>query len=281
MHVKQVAFLFILLSIISCKESTINGEFLNKTMARWNFGSQLSWINPHYIDSEKISEPKGVYSAVFEVEFIGADFNKYYDCINYITPKESFDGELYIIPNPKRLKCKDLDMDNSYVALKKIRNFGFEMQDSSLLLKVDEHRFKYKFLNYKMNKKNEILSNSIASSLVEGIQIASEVKYETNHNILKNGEICFDISDDCTVTMEENCQSCEGGYYEVVASACQSKRRKVCGINNCGKKNQIACFRGYLASGIDPENYCVQDSPVGFCNKGLRVVCINSVLMCE
>jgi hypothetical protein len=52
-------------------------------------------------------------------------------------------------------------------------------------------------------------------------------------------------------------------------------------MDKCGRAGFPACIRGYVASKLDPNAFCINDSPVGFCQKGLRVVCLNNQLMCE
>jgi hypothetical protein len=279
MHAKSLILLFFL--FISCKHAVTNGEFFEKTSSRWNYGSKISWINEHYKSVEKIATPKGTYQSIFEIEFIDANFNESYDCIQFYVPKDESDGELIIVPNPKHENCNKLITNSGYARIPDIRNFGYEINKGILKLKVDEFRFYYKFLNFDKSSTLKLLSSSIPSKLVAGVLIASKVSYSKSKNILQDGSSCFKIDDECNEIQKNECSQCTGGYYEVISSKCGTKRNRVCGVNRCGEKNKTACLRGYLASGIDPENYCIADSPLGFCNPGFKVVCINNVLMCE
>lgn len=280
MYVKFIVFIFIL-TFSSCKTSPVANKFFEKTNLRWNYGVSLSWENMHYKNSEKVEEPKGTYQAVFSVKFLDKNFNYSYDCINYLIPTNEVQGELSIIANPDNVHCSKLIAETPYAKIEKIRNFGYEMKGSSLLVKVDEYRFEYNFLNFSKKFAPKLLSSSVKPSIVNGIQMASSIYYTKPLKTLNSGDICFDIDEKCDETISNKCSQCSGGHYEVVASSCATKRRKICGVDDCGKKNKPACFRGYLFSNLKPENYCISGSPVGFCERGLKVVCINSVLMCE
>ena len=279
MYVKSLILFFLL--IISCKQAVTTGEFFEKTSSRWIYTSNISWVNGHYQGSEKILSPKGTYQSIFEVEFIDANFNKSYDCIQFYIPKNESDGELTIVRNPEHENCSRLIGNTGYAQIKDIRNFGFELNEDILKLKVDEYRFEYKLLNLIKESSPKLLESSIIDSSVSGVLIASKVSYSKSKPLLEDGSICFDIDDECNEILKNRCSDCNGGFFEVVASKCGIKRKRICGINKCGQKNQPACFRGYLASGINPANYCISDSPVSFCNKGLNVVCVNDILMCE
>jgi hypothetical protein len=279
MYVKSLILCFIFL--LSCKQVVTTDEFYKKTSSRWNFATKISWENSHYKGLEKILSPKGTYQSIFEIEFVDKNFNKSYDCIQFYIPKKDFDGELSIVPNPKHEDCSKLITSQSYAKIKEIKNFGFEIDSDVLKLKVDEFRFEYKLLNFLKQIKPTLLDSSIIPSTLDGILIASNISYSKQNPLIKDGSICYDIDDECNELLTNKCSDCKGGFFEVIASKCGVKRKRVCGVNKCGEKNQYACFRGYLASGIDPKNYCIADSPVGFCNENLKVVCINNVLMCE
>lgn len=275
MHVKIIGIILLFSSHLFA------ADFYELTNLRWSAGVKLSFINKHYNNIEKITEPKGTTQAIFEVEFLDAQFNKAHDCLIYSIPAGDDFGHLKIIANPLNQKCEDIILEKAYAELKTIRNFTFEMKEEVLRIKVDTKDFIYTFLNFRQNKENKILSHSIPKTLIVGLEVASSIDYHLTEKVLADGELCFDIDDDCKILKENQCDQCQGGSYSVLGSKCEKQKKKFCGVDRCGEKNQPACSRGTLASGISMTNYCINGSPLGFCNKGLNVVCINNTLICE
>lgn len=277
MFKKPIVLLSLLSFLISCQEDRVSNDFYKKSYNRWSAGTKVSWINPHFENQEKITEPENTTQALLEVEFLDKTFSKVSDCLYFSIPKKSEGGVLFFVANPERKPCSELILGDRFSEIKRIINFGFEVHEEELLLKIDEKRFTYKLLNYLKKKDFKTLSTSEEKVSL----ITSDIDYNIKKKILNNGDTCFEVDDECNIIKENECDSCVGGHYQIINNKCRSLQTKVCGINNCGLKNQVACLRGYTSSGIKPENYCVNSSPLGFCDEGLNIVCENGILICE
>lgn len=286
MYVYKIIFL-ILLVCTSCNSKDVDPRFYSETSKRWMAAREVSWASEHYRQNMAILTPKGTWQAILRVNFLDQNLNEVSDCVFYRVPSENEEGKLKVVANPEIKSCQGLLAEEGYVEFEDIINFGYEYNDSlkskeNLILKIDTHDFKYDFLNLKKKiKKHELLNSSASQTKIKGAVISSEINYKKEEVILKEGTICFDVQNDCKVIKKDECHLCEKGYYQTVSSACPRLFRKVCGKDRCGTKNNPACLRGYMASGLDPKAYCIQGSPVGICQKGLRVVCINNTLFCE
>lgn len=287
MYVRSITIFILMTLLFSCKEKSVDLNFYKETNRRWLAATGISWSSPYYKQDTKILKPKGTWQAILEVSFIDKDFNQARDCVLYRVPSNEKEGELKIIPNRDARPCKELVGDDEYISLQGIINFGFEFNHSTeskenLTLKIDTHRLKYNFLNLDLKKYDEsILSSSAKVTKFKGALITSDISYSLEKEYHKDGKVCFDVNDECKIIIEDSCDLCETSSFKTVSSACPTKYRRVCGRDICGTKGQAACLRGYLASGLDPSSYCINDSPVGICQKGLRVICENGTLICE
>lgn len=281
------SLILLIFLLVGCNEEVKQSKFYVETSKRWIAATSVSWISEHYEADQKILKPKGTWQAIMKVSFIDQSLNEVNDCLFYYVPKDGDDGILKVIPNRSNVFCKDLVGEQEYASIKGIINFGYEYDPSltskeNLVLKVDTQRFIYNFMNMTENKySNEKLSSSVKLQKSNIATISSRVNYKVSYNKLRAGEVCFDIDDECKQMIPNKCSRCEYGSFQVVASKCKNKFRRICGIDRCGTKNQPACIRGYTASGVSPENYCINGSPAGICQKGLKVVCVNKTLICE
>jgi len=147
---------------------------------------------------------------------------------------------------------------------KEVYNFSFNLKKNVLILNIDQHKEKIKMLNFY----NQDIS--LLSFLKDpGVQIPDYT-------------ICSDVSNHCASKTINNCDSCSAGVsYQVVASNCSfGSLRRYCGKKICGKKDAPACYRGRAASGYTGP-FCISDSPIAFCEKPLRVICLNDELYCR
>lgn len=279
--------LLILILFVGCSPKGEESSFYLETNARWMAGTKIKWASEHYQEDTRILKPQGSWQPILEIEFLDRSFNKVSDCLFYRVPNDERRGELKIVANRSYVNCIDLIGEEGYTSLDGIINFGYETSKdlrakSHLVLKVDTERLKYQFLNYEnLHQEYKLLDSSVDKSFLTGIQITSEVDYKIHRSELKIGDICLDIDDDCNEKVKDQCDRCPYGNYHVIASKCKNKFRRYCGMDKCGRAGFPACIRGYVASKLDPNAFCINDSPVGFCQKGLRVVCLNNQLICE
>lgn len=281
------SLILLLFFFIGCNQEVKQSKFYVETSQRWMAATQISWISEYYKADEKILKPKGTWQPIMQINFIDQNFNEVNDCLFYYVPKEGDGGELKVIANRSNIECSELIGEEEYASIKGIINFGYEYDFSitrkeNLILKVDTQRFVYNFLNMTQNQyAKEKLSSSMKLQKNIAATITSRVNYKVSFNGLKDGEICFDVADDCTELVSNKCNRCKYYSYQVIASKCKSKFRRICGMDQCGTKDQPACLRGYIAAGISSGNYCINGSPLGICQLGLKVVCVNGTLICE
>ena len=105
-------------------------------------------------------------------------------------------------------------------------------------------------------------------------------KLEDSNFETKKITYCQKFNEKCEEIINWNCDSCAGGWFEVIDSGCQTKTSKVCGVNRCGEKNWPACLRGWQYTETQSSYYCETGSKVGFCQDNLDVVCDNGLLVC-
>lgn len=273
--------------LFSCQNKGVESDFYFETSRRWIAATKVSWISKHFQQDIEILEPKGTWQAILEVTFLDQDFNEVSDCLFYQVPGPENEGILKITANRSGAPCENLLGEEEYASLSGIVNFGYlyrpsEDEKYNLILKIDTHKLQYNFFNFGLNKQStELLSSSVLKRKHTGALISSEVNYKVRYPLLKEGETCFNVSNQCDIILKDKCSRCQFGYYKTVSSSCKSLYKKVCGQDKCGTKGNPACLRGYLASGIDPKHYCINDSPVGICQSGLKIVCVNGTLICE
>lgn len=281
------SLIILLFTLLSCQNKGVESDFYYETNRRWIAGTKVSWVSEHYQEDTAIVKPAGTWQVIMKVNFLDQNFNEVSDCVFYQVPSDENEGTLKVIANRSNVPCQNIIGEEEYASIDGIINFGYERKFNlnekiNLVLKIDTHRLKYNFLNYgKDEQQVELLSSSVKKTKNTGILISSDINYKVRYLNHADGKICFDVNHDCSVTIENTCHRCKLGFYKTVSSACKSHYREVCGQDLCGTKGNPACLRGYLASGIESRNYCITDSPVGICQKGLRVVCINGTLLCE
>jgi hypothetical protein len=274
------------LMLIGCNSQDGLDQFELATQKRWVAATKLSWISPHFKQGEAIKEPAGSWQALFQVSFIDQEFHEVSDCVIYKIPTQNEFGILKVVANPANKNCLEFLHEKPYVQKESIVNLGHEYfpnlgSAKNLILKIDQLRFEYEFLNLKSTEKiTDILSHSRSQYKTPHFMITSEISYRANTFVPKVASKCLVLNDDCEVK-EDHCDMCEKGSFPVVATACPKTYERLCGPDACGEKDQPACIRGYMSSGIDPSLYCINDSPVGFCSVGLQVVCMNGMLMCQ
>ncbi len=269
------ACLLILFLFLSCTEVE-KSSFYSETNKRWLAATGVQRINTNYESLDLVNTPKGTTQPLLKIKFLDSNFTKVSDCLFYKIPKNN-DGVLFVVENPTNKECKALIAEKAYASISNIRNFGIDLDHKTVKLNIDTKSIEYNFSNYPRKRKNKLLENSKTNDYL----VASSINYHQKIKIFQNGEICFDIDDDCNITKIDRCDSCKGGFFKTIASKCSSSFRKVCGVDSCGEKHKPACIRGVETSGMNMNAYCINDSPVGFCNKELRVVCENGVLICE
>ncbi|MBT3235569.1 MAG: hypothetical protein HN353_06440 [Bdellovibrionales bacterium] len=97
--------------------------------------------------------------------------------------------------------------------------------------------------------------------------------------VVKPGEICLQINDQCQVVGDVTCDRCQAPSYPVISSKCQTRFGRVCGPNRCGSRGEPACVRGFNYLHQPIESGCSKGSPAGLCQDGLHTFCDGSRLL--
>ncbi len=265
---------FICFLLVSCQEVK-KDFFYAKTNKRWFAAYKVEKINENYESLSDIQEPKGTIQPLLRIHYYQSDFKGISDCLFYRVSTLN-DGAVSIVENPQNLDCNELFLKKPYAVKSSIHNFGIKLEGQSLMLRMDEENIQYDLLNIPKPTIRTVLKSSSDIS----IEFAAPILTKAKTVLLKEGDICKKVEDDCSVTFDR-CSSCEGASYFLVNSKCSQGYSRICGIDRCGEKNEVACIRGVETSGMDMGFYCVNDSPVGFCQEGLRVICLNGTLYCE
>ncbi len=144
--------------------------------------------------------------------------------------------------------------------------------------------------SYTLNKNGE---SSQTLLKVSGLRIQGITKKKTveeNKNIMvgnptddylnKNLIKCHELNESCEIVQHFRCDQCRYGWFETVGGKCTGIKDKFCGRNHCGSKGQPACPRGQNYNQFDFHVNCSNDSTTGFCEKGLKTICDDNVLIC-
>lgn len=203
-------------------------------------------------------------------------FNTLKYCLN-ISLGEGLTGSImYLTKSNENQDCSKTLFDKRLYKTSYFYNYDVSLNHNKLILKYDNKLKKIKLLNLK----NERALKLFESSLTNPVDIAIIDDNDFYPPRIKKGEFCQKVDDKCNDLITPSCNVCEGPHYSVINSNCRKRFSKICGTNNCGEKGQPACIRGFKTVELNL-NYCLTDSPLGFCKEGLRVFCHNSLLICE
>ncbi len=194
-------------------------------------------------------------------------------------------GEFYVQERVKFIfkSCLYLEKKDSFLILKESKTEFRKNCDSTF----DVKKFKTiaEFYNFEVSIHDDIIKFDIDKRTIE-------IKLEKNKyaflkqsvskdlNKLKNGEYCFQVDDQCNIQIPNLCSLCPFASYPIINSNCKKKASMKCGNIQCGHKNAPACITGWAASDYQLD-FCINDSPLGYCKKGLRVFCENNELICR
>ena len=256
-----------MLACVSEKEEDLSLRWLNAT--------EILNKNPHFLEGVVITRPEGTWQSLFILE----KNDKKQDCVFFKIPSQTEKGILKIKGLPVNEKCENLLLDKGDVSIQNISEFSYKKNSKALTFLINNKEYKFHFLNSALQDQPYALFEGDYSDHKSEIRFLG--KEITQREILKQGEFCHRYKDDCSEEIAFQCDRCENGVFtQVINSSCQKGYAKICGDISCGELNAPACIRGFGASGLK-EEYCVQDSPLGFCREGLRVRCVDGALICS
>ena len=146
--------------------------------------------------------------------------------------------------------------------------------------------------NPKREKKHSsrLFERGIPGVFFPGHQYKSPSLWGSQNDNYREGTalLCHDFDKTCKEKMPFQCERCRYGWFEVVGYGCAQGGRKFCGRNRCGQRGQPACLRGFrhIVDSLSLEKkrgpLCRDDSPMAFCQIGLRVICDSRrILVCR
>ena len=245
---------------------------------RWISGVDII-SNEKIKQDELIDEPRGTLIRVFELIFLDKNFLLHKDCVVYKVPRKGETGELSVIALKYRDKCDDRLFDKKIFEIENIYNFSYKLDLNNLFLNIDENKFQFKLKNKILSYDYQLFDTSKNKSEEPGVLISFFDSKESGYK-LKNDDICFDTNDKCEQMMPDLCHLCPDRVIPVISNKCQNKTRKYCSMKNCGIPGGPACIRGLKGSAYLGD-YCIADSPIAYCLKPSRVICVEGELLCR
>jgi hypothetical protein len=270
MHVFKIIFIFLI-----CTNTY--ADFSKFTQERWSSTFDLK-VGSHFTSGIPISEPKGTYQSVIEIQYLDRDFNIQKDCLLYRVPSEKLEGELKVVSVEPGEVCREKIFEPSKIKITNIFNFGFTLKKQTLELLIDTKKISYQLYNV-VNENDYVLYDSGETKTVFPGIFVSFIKKSKGKKLI-NGDNCYDVDDQCREVQKNICHMCPGAISEVVSEKCPGKYRRYCRDHTCGEKGQAACIRGLKATAYSGP-VCIPGSPVGFCQKPFKVFCENGELMCR
>ena len=275
----HAAIIALLAFLISCQDLKPRDSFYQTINDRWSAGVAV-FEGQNLKLNEFVTRPKSINIPLLKVEFLNYEGEKTYDCLFFKAAQDEEPGILKVVENVNNISCEKLASEKEVARIANIFNLKLDLVTNRLKLFVDEKLYEFILLNMGEfpNRKYEA---PIKKTYTPGVLYLSNVKTAgVKKELIKNGEFCYQVDDDCSVIKKNTCNQCENGWHEIIDTKCPSKLSRKCGADKCGQKGESACIRGSATVGLDPNFYCINDSPFGFCQEGLRVMCVNEVLVC-
>lgn len=221
--------------------------------------------NEKILGLENPKLPPGAWLEALTLKAYHNDFKIREYCLMVKASMGMEKGEVKVVAKDnKNQACDDLMLKKAMTQSVRFFNLLVELKENKLSIKADKESFAIEFPNLEAKKRVLVSTPSSVSWKIE--------------DYLNDGELCLKVSDDCSKS-SDNCSKCRNGYYNIKDNKCANGYSKICGEDKCGLKGMPACIRGQIATGV--EDYCINDSPVGFCLNGNRVGCVNGKLICE
>lgn len=275
MYGRKIVFIFTALLCLNVQADITSVE---QIQIRWSsvFNKE---VNKNFLTRDPITAPNGARVVLARVDLLTKNFKKISDCLIYQIPGTNTTGELFFIQSKIDKTCEEQTFAKPYFVQKEIFNLKLEERMTSLRMFIDQQKISFNFYNIINSKINN--DSAEHQFKVPGV-LVSFIDSPNSQKILNEFEVCSEVpSNECSEKTKDLCHLCPGGNsYQVVASDCSKSLRKYCGHKECGVIGSPACLRGRRSSGYKG-TFCITDSPMGFCEKPSRVVCLNNELYCR
>jgi hypothetical protein len=274
-QMKKILSILFLLMVISCQQADWREDVKSQLFKIDNFV-----LNTSYLNKGNMRSPLNTW-----LEVLSFKKDRKIHCLFYKTPFGDKKGVLKIT-SVKKGKCDPFAEGN--VLTDKLVDFSFNyvsgahVEKSNILefLVVEKkavEKLEIPLLNYEAAKKYQRYDNQLNDSFVDDVAFG----VSTEVSKLENGQLCHGVNSDCRSVVEYKCDRCVEGVVEVIDYNCPQGGSKYCGRNDCGKKNQPACPRGYKILDSKLASLCFDGSPAGFCEPGLKTFCNEkNILVC-
>jgi hypothetical protein len=295
--ISTLLFIFLFSSCeLLLKKEEAHSIFSSQLLKSFSFSSELT-INKDLETKEVISRPVGTWLRLVRSEKF---------CLDYKVPTKKVDGVLSIS------KCESLPVKKAISQIEGIRNFKFSLSNnfkSNKKIRNANYGLNLSYEFYGANKKINVLAfnllrkdhfDAITYKKYEshaeyrwkkGLRISSDETISTRStpwvgsgdNDYLHGKInfCYRVDSSCKEIQENICDECLNGWIEIVDFKCPGGSSKVCAPLECGDKGMPACPRGTHWKGVQLSDMCFNDSPAGYCKKGLKTICDeNKILTC-
>lgn len=249
--------------------------------SHWSYVLELGDKHEFYQNNEEIVKPKDSWQTLVSLHYVDGNFSRVKDCIFFKVPGSS-DGILKLKTISINQKCEDALFDGGYKELTEIKNLQFSILENELNIDFTKKDFKsekWKIPLKKSLKKSPLNNSSAEYKASKIIYLAPEVSGPVKKSpLLKEGENCHKINDDCE-TSSSRCNECPQGWYEIPNGCPEGP--KYCGYLACGKKNGPACRRGIVWQKKEQDFDCRVDTSFAYCSKGLFVQCEGRKAFCR
>ncbi len=267
--------LFILLSCSQSQKNVSWESFYHWTYPRWIGTYALSEVSPYYAKGEIIQGPKETWQTLFAVNFYAKKVNKQVkDCVYFYHSTPSL---LKVVENVETT-CLQAAVEAGRSVQVSQLSYKFHLQ--KLVLRNAEMKLDYHFYNMKAAQQFELFQSNLGNKNESGLLIRSAIDTQGSDHVkkLKEGDTCQQLGSNCEL-VQNQCDYCPNGFHQIIDSNCPRQGTRKCGLKNCGQRGELACPRGRKFSGYTGD-YCIADSPLGICDKGLRVHCMDKQLIC-
>jgi len=213
--------------------------------------------------------PKNTFLPVLRLKSFDKDFclifqHEFILKVVEIEPFESCDGSF---------------LKNHTAQIANIHQVEIELKDFELYLKITVgdigREMNFKFYNI---KKSKVEFKRFDKLEKRGLHPAIYIAGLPKKKGLTDGTFCQDFNENCEESIPYTCDQCLNGWFEISGGKCHKKLIKICGVNQCGVKDNFACPKG-----LDPEggDLCLDPKKFGFCDQDLQVTCTeNKYLKC-
>lgn len=249
---------------------------------KWENASGIIERHEFYANNEVITKPRDSWQALFALTFLDSNFHLSKDCVYFRVPGDE-PGKIKIKTIADDKECTSEILAPGDIELSNISDFTFATDANSVSLSFREGG-KARLWNVSTLKdwkrpEAKLLLSSADFRSPRVTYLATASGGERKLITLKDGEVCHDVSADCSERSPSRCRYCESGWREI-PNGCASGP-KICGSFPCGGKDQPACRRGTTWQRKEQAFDCRTDSSFAWCSKGFQVTCDGDRAYCR